>query len=343
MIRLYRVIAHVGILFLVMLGHPASSSMALDNEVTVGYQLSYAPWEVAIQARAFEESTGYRIDWRRFDSGAKVVSAMVLGDVQIALLGSAPIAGAISQGVAMRLFWIIADISESEALIVRNASGITSWQGLIGKTIAVPFFSTSHFSLAVAFERFGIDINNVNIINLQPFSIVSAWQRGDIDAAFIWNPVLALLKESGKVLVTAGELNSSTDKLTFDGLVVQPEFAEMHPEFMAQFVKIIAEADESYRSNPAAWTPDSPMVKTMVDMVGGNSRDVPRALATNRFPSLQEQASCVWLGCGNDGGAARSLRATAEFLLAHGQVDQVPGEFSQFVTSKYVDAALGME
>ncbi len=329
--------------FLFLVSHPVSTSLALDNEVTVGYQLTYAPWEVAIQARAFEESTGYRIHWRRFDSGAKVVSAIVLGDVQIALLGSAPIAAAISQGVAMRLFWISADIVESEALIVHNESGIASSQDLVGKTIAVPFFSTSHFSLVVAFERSGIDINDADIINLQPYSIASAWQRGDIDAAFIWNPVLALLKESGKVLVTAGELHSSTDKPTFDGLVVQPEFAETHPEFMAQFVKIIAEADESYRSNPSAWTPDSPMVKTMVEMVGGNSRDVPAALASNRFPSLQEQVSCVWLGCGNDGGAARSLRATAEFLRTHGQVDQVPADFSQFVTSKHIEAALDME
>jgi taurine transport system substrate-binding protein len=66
-----------------------------DKTVTVGYQLIYNPWNVAIASGEFETATGYYINWRKFDSGSKVLAAMAAGEVQIALVGSSPIAGGI--------------------------------------------------------------------------------------------------------------------------------------------------------------------------------------------------------------------------------------------------------
>ncbi len=63
-----------------------------QKEVTIGYQLIYNPWKVAIADGKFEKATGYKIDWRKFNSGSKVINAMASGDVQIALAGSSPIA-----------------------------------------------------------------------------------------------------------------------------------------------------------------------------------------------------------------------------------------------------------
>lgn len=320
----------------------AAGKDVTDKEVTVGYQLNYSPWEVAIKNGTFERATGYKMSWRRLDSGAKVISAMVLGDVQIALLGSAPIAAAVSRGIDIQLFWIIADISHTEALVARDGAGIVTLQDLKGKNVAVPFFSTSHFHLAFALEQFGIDPGEVNLINLQPYQIASAWRRGDIDAAYVWYPVLAYIKNTGKVLVTSAQL-SALGKSIFDGLVVERKFAETHPDFMVKFVKTMAEADEAYRSNAEAWTLDSPMVQTIVQMVGGDPETVPEVLGLYRFPILEEQASCTWLGCGDDGGAARSLRATAEFLKDQGQIDIVLPDYGRYVTPKYVEAVLDMQ
>ena len=317
-------------------------SLAADKEVTVGYQLAYGPWEVAIENNAFEKVTGYKINWRRLDSGAKAISAMILGDVQIALVGSAPTAAAVSRGIDIQLFWIVADIADSEALVARDGAGIATLQNLKGKNVAAPFFSTSHFHLRFALEQAGIDPGEINLLNLQPYQIATAWQRGDIDAAFVWYPVLAFIKNTGKVLVTSGEL-SALGKATFDGLVVNRVFAENNPDFMAKFIKTIAEADKAYRSNPDAWTPDSPMVQAIVRIVGGNPETVPEVLALYRFPTLEKQASCTWLGCGDGSGAARSLRATAEFLKDQGQIDTVLPDYSRYVTPKYVEAALGMQ
>lgn len=312
---------------------------AQAQEVTVGYQTIYNPWKVAIADGKFEEVTGYDINWQRFDSGAKVINAMASGDVHIALGGSSPIAAGVSRGLPLKLFWIVENINNAEALVVRDGSGIIAPQDLKGKKIGVPFVSTTHFHMLFALEQFGISPDEVELLNLQPNAIAAAWQRGDIDAAFVWDPALGRIKETGKVLLTSGDL-SNWGKATFDGMLVSNDFAENNETFMCQFVKTIAEADEAYRSNPSAFTGNSENAKKIVSLAGGDPKDVPTVLALYDFPTLEEQASATWLGGGSDGGAARALRATAEFLKTEKQIDALLPDYGAVVTDKYVKMAL---
>lgn len=310
--------------------------------VTVGYQLIYNPWKVAIADDAFSEATGWDIEYRQFDSGAKVITAMASGDVQIALAGSSPIAAGVSQGVDMQLVWIVEDIADAEALVVREGSGIDvdDPQTLVGKKLGVPFVSTTHFHTLFALENWGIDPNEVEILNLQPPQIAAAWERGDIDAAFVWDPALGRIKENGEVMITSGEL-SALGKATFDGLVVNKSWAAENGEGLARFIKTIAEADAAYRDNAAAWTPDSEEVQKIVSVVGGNAEDVPGVLELYAFPTMEEQVD-VWLG-GEDPRAAAALRYTAEFLKEQNKIPEVPDDFSQFVTAEYVKMAMEMK
>lgn len=319
----------------------ATAALAADKELTVGYQLIYNPWKVAIADGKFEKATGYKINWRKFDSGAKVIGAMASGKVQIALAGSSPIAAGVSRGVDMQLFWITEDIASAEALVARNGSGIVAPQDLKGKKLAVPFVSTTHFHTLFALEQFGIEPNEVKILNMQPANIGAAWERGDIDAAFIWDPALGRIKKTGRVLITSGLL-SSWGKATFDGMVVQKSFAAKNKDFMAKFVKLIADADAAYRDDPKSWTSDSEMVKKIVRIVGGNAKDVPGVLALYTFPTLSEQASSRWLGGGKDGGAARALKFTSEFLLRQKKIEKLQPDYSAFVNASFVEAAKKM-
>jgi taurine transport system substrate-binding protein len=336
--NLFKSIGCFLVLPLVLMVAGIGTSLAA-KELTVGYQLIYNPWKVAIADGKFEKATGYKISWRKFNSGAKVINAMASGDVHIALAGSSPIAAGVSRGIDMQLFWIVEDIASAEALVVRNGSGITAPQDLKGKKLGVPFVSTTHFHALFALEQFGIDPDDLKILNMQPNAIAAAWLRGDIDAAFVWDPALGRIKETGKVLITSGQL-CQWGKCTFDGMVVSRKFAEANADFMAKFVKVIAEADEAYRSNPSAWTPGSSMVKKIVKMVGGNTKDVPGVLALYGFPNLKEQASSAWLGGGKDGGAARALMFTSQFLKNEKKIPALQPDYGKFVTSKYVEAAM---
>ncbi len=314
---------------------------AVAKEVTIGYQLIYSPWAVPITQGRFEKETGYSIKWVKFDSGAKVSTAMASGDVQIGVMGSSPITATVSRGVDVVLFWILDDIAASEAMVVRDGSGIdpTRPETLKGKKIATPFVSTAHFHTLFALEVWGIDPKTVEVLNMQPNQIAAAWERGDIDAAYVWDPALARIKRNGRVMIDSAAL-AEKGKPTFDGIVVQREWADKNKDFMAKFVKIVAEADEHYRKNKDAWTPDSPEVKALVSLFGGEPTDVPPSLALYRFPTLEEQASKKWLGGGRESGAARTLAATAEFLKAQGRIDTVLPDYSKFVTPAYVEAAM---
>lgn len=94
---------------------------------------------------------------------------------------------------------------------------------------------------------------------------------------------------------------------------------------------------------PKEWTPDSDKVKQIVGLVGGNAEDVPGVLALYDFPTLEQQASCAWLGCGSDGGAARALKFTSEFLEEQDKIETVQDDYSEFVTPQYVEAAMSMQ
>ena len=325
--------------FAVALAGGFSAPAQAAESVTIGYQGICNPWKSKIVAGEFEKQTGYEIEWRKFDSGSASINAMASGDVHISVAGSSPIAAGVSgAGLDVQLFWILEDIAAAEALVVRDGAGIDAPQDLRGKTIGVPFVSTTHFHLLFALEQFGIEPEEVKILNMQPNAIASAWEGGQIDAAFVWDPALGRIKQSGKVLVTSGQL-SAWGKATFDGMIVDRAWAQSNKDFMAKFVKIISDADADYRDNPNSWTPSSDKVQAAVKLAGCNANDVPGILALFGFPTLDEQASSAWLGGGANGGAARALRFTSEFLKSEKKVQTVHRDYSKFVTDEYARAA----
>lgn len=309
------------------------------KEVTIGYQGICNPWKWKIDSGAFEKATGYDIEWRKFDSGGAVMNAMASGDVHVAVAGSSPIAAGVSRGVDVQLFWILEDIAAAEALVVRDGSGIVAPQDIKGKTIGVPFVSTTHFHTLFALEQFGIDAKDVDIRNMQPNAIASAWESGAIDGAFVWDPALGRIKQSGKVLITSGQL-SSWGKATFDGMVVNTKWGRANKTFMTKLVKIIDDANEDYRSDPKSWTPSSAKVKAAEKLSGCNPEDVPGIIALFGLPTMEEQASSAWLGGGKNGGGAKALYFTSDFLKSEKKIDELQPNYGKFVTNEYVKAAM---
>ncbi|AJY65343.1 taurine ABC transporter substrate-binding protein [Burkholderia glumae] len=316
-----------------------SAARAADREVVIAYQDMVVPWRYAQATGEVEKATGYHVTFRKLGSGADVIRALASGSVQLGEAGSSPIAAGLSQGVDIALFWILDDINDAEALVARNGPGVTSVAGLKGRRIGVPFVSTSHFHTLVALQQAGVNPNDVRIVNLRPPEVAAAWARGDIDATYIWDPVLAKVKQSGTVLTTSGRVAKASGKATFDGFVVARGFANAHPEFVTRFVKVLAAADADYRAHPAAWGKGSAQAAAIAQESGANPGDVPASLALYAFPSLAEQASATWLGGGAQAGAARSLAATAAFLKTQGTIQTVLPDYSVGVDPRFVKAA----
>lgn len=313
----------------------SSSAWAQTREVTFAYQDMLVPLRTLIESGELEKTTGYKIQWRQFGGGGDVIRAMASGDVQVGEAGSSPIAAAASQGQDLRLFWILDDIADAEALVARNGSGIQSWKDLKGKKVATPFVSTSHYQLLVGLKLEGVDPKDVQIVNLRPPEVAAAWERGDIDAAFVWDPALARIKSSGKVIATSGSIGRKGHP-TFDGLVVNAQWAAKNELFVVALVQALSRADATYRAQGARWTSETPEVRAIAKWSKADPKDVPAAIALYRFPTPQEQLSPQWLG----GGAAKALANTAAFLKEQGRVQEVKPDYGAFVTGEYVKKAL---
>ncbi len=312
-----------------------SAAFAQAREVTFACQDMLVPWRTIIASGELERATGYKIKWRQFGGGSDVLRAMSAGEVQVGEAGSSPIAAAASQGHDVRLFWILDDIANAEALVVRNGSGIHTWPDLKGRRIATPFLSTSHYQLLAGLKLAHVDPKQVHIVNLRPHEIAAAWSRGDIDGAFVWEPALSRIKADGEVIGTSGDIGVAGYP-TFDGLVVDAKWAAGNRDFLVALVKVVARADEAYRRDVARWTADSAPVKALAKWSKADPKDVPAGIAAYRFPTLQQQVSAEWL----DGGAAKALGDTAQFLRRQGRLREVQPDYGVFVTDEYARTAL---
>jgi taurine transport system substrate-binding protein len=312
---------------------------AQDKTVTIGYQTIVGPFPVAIANGDFEKATGYKINWRQFQSAGDISAAFASGDVPIGVLGSTGIAAATSNGVDVELFWILDNIGKSEQLVARDGSGIKTPQDLVGKKVAVPFVSTSHFHLLVALEKiWHIPPSKVQILNMKPPEIVAAWTRGDIDAAYVWPPALTTILKNGHTIITSQEVGEKSVP-TFDGIIANKKWAAAHNDFMVAFTKVLAKAYADYNANKAQWTATSPQVKAMAKMVGGEPADDADALKLLSYPTAQEQASPEWLGGGKNGKALKALTESADFLKSQHQINKILPDYGAYVTSKYAQEA----
>jgi taurine transport system substrate-binding protein len=309
-------------------------SFAADKTVVIGYQTSVEPSKVAQAAGEYEKATGWKIDWRKFDSGADVIAAIASGDVQIGYVGSSPLAAAASRQVPFQTIFIAGLIGDSEALVVSNKSGITEPKDLVGKKIAVPFVSTTHYSLLAALKHWNVNPKSVEILNLRPPEIAAAWERGDIDGAYVWDPALGKAKESGKVLVSSKEVGA-WGAPTFDAWIARNDFAEKNSDVLKQFVKVTGKAYDDYAKSQGAWNASSQQAKDIARLTGAKAEEIPALLTGYHLPGLTEQASPALLG----GGTAKAIADAAAFLKEQGKVPAVLPDYSAYVTKRFVTEA----
>lgn len=295
--------------------------------VTVAYQTSAEPAKVAQADDSFAKESGASVDWRKFDSGAGVLRALASGDVQIGNIGSSPLAVAAAQKLPIEAFLLASQLGNSEALVVKK--NITTPNDLIGKRIAVPFISTTHYSLLAALKHWGIKPSQVQLVNLQPPAIIAAWQRGDIDGAYVWAPAVNELEKEGKVLTDSAEVGSWGSP-TLDVWVVRKDFAGQHPEIVTAFARSALDAQQAYLSSPDSWLKQPDNLSKLSRLSGVPEAQVPGLVKGNTYLTAQQQVEQLGKPVN------KAIVDTAQFLKAQGRVPQADNDYSSYVTSRFV-------
>lgn len=313
----------------------AGSAHAQTKEVTIAYQDMIVPFRAVQNSGALEKATGYKINWKQFAGGADVIKAMASGQVPLGEAGSSPITAAAAQGIDIQVVWILDDINNAEQLIASKKSGIKTLADLKGKKVATPFVSTTHYQLLFALNKAGVNPKEIQILNLRPPEIAAAWERGDLDATFIWEPVLSRVKANGTVVTSSAEIGKQGAP-TFDGIIANRAWATANKGFVTAYVKALAAADTDYRAAPAKYATHA---TTIAKIVGAKPEDVPGVLADYAYPTAAEQAGDKWLGGGAKGGVAQALANTAKFLMEQKRITEMPADFGKFVNPEFAAAA----
>jgi len=319
---------------LVLCGSMTMAAYAADK-VIIGTFSDPVPVEMAQHDGKLTAATGWDIDWRKFASGTDVIAAMASGDVVLSELGSSPFAIGATQGVDFEAFMLEYVIGKSESLIVRNGAGIHSLNDLKGKRVATPIGSTAHFSLMGVLKHAGIATKDLTIMGMSPDQITAAWQQNAIDAAFIWPPAQTQILKTGKRLIGADKVGE-WGYPTYNIWVVNKKFAAANKDALVAFMKAVDAANLDYLQNKAAWTPDSAQIKSIAAQTGADPKDIPVTLEGYKFLPLAEQLKPAWMG----GGIAKGVKATAVFLKSAGRLDHVADDYSKFINTDYLKAAV---
>jgi len=310
-----------------------------DHTITIAYQTGFSPFVRAVASGEIEKIPGWKVEFRQFNSGAEIFAAVAAGDVQIGDVGSSPFAASVSKGIDVKAVYISGAAGEDEALIARNGSGINNLADLKGKRVAAAPVSTDHFMLLSTLKQEGIKSDEATVLAIPQPEIVAGWQRGDIDAAFVWDPALGKLLESGKVLLTAKQA-ADRGAVTFGALVATGDLVKEHADFVQQFVKIVDKYYRDLETHPENWTATSENVKALSKFTGAKPEDIADRLKVSVYVPAADQASPQWLGGGESSKLAGVLKDTAQFLKEQQKINQVLDSYAAFIDPRFVQSAV---
>lgn len=307
------------------------------KKVVIAYQTGAMPYFVGIANGELAKKTGWDIEFRRFNSGADIFAAIASGDVQIGDVGSSPYAASVSRDLDVKGIYITAGAGDSEALVVRP--DIKSTADLKGKKLSAAPVSTDHYQLLAVLKQAGLTEKDSQVIAMPQPQIVAAWKRGDIDGAFVWDPALSELKKDGHVLITSGEV-SKRGAPVFSALVATGAFAKENPEFLTKYVGLVDQYYADFAKNPSNWGASSENIKLIAGLQGGTPEENSGWLNSTVVVPLREQVTAAWLGDGDNGGVAKTLKDTAGFLKEQKKITAIKDSYAEFVDPQFAKAAL---
>lgn len=271
-----------------------------------------------------------------YPNGAPQVEAGLRGDWDIAFTGELP---AINAGAAWGLQTIgfFGNEPHAHGVYVKTGSGITAdnaAEELKGQPVLFTQGSTDQLFFEGCLDQFGLELSDIEAVNLAPVDLVAAMQSGNGVAASAYPPFAFQLEADGyEQICDTGEL----DVAAYPTMVVRKEFLDEHPDAVARFTEAVFRANALFAADPekalelakgfyeetGVTQSDSDLERTIglyewVDLEGGieifESGDAESSVTAYqemlvRNGTATQATDPVWL---NDG----PMKAAAEFAAA---------------------------
>ncbi|MEM5338333.1 ABC transporter substrate-binding protein [Paraburkholderia azotifigens] len=201
----------------------------------------------------------YEVQWKDFTSGAPITNEMVAGKLDFGTMADFPgsLNGAAFQKAGRKSIFITV-LSGSvdgsgNGIVVPENSPLHSIADLKGKTISVPFASTSHGMLLRAIKAQGWNPDtDVNIITQAPEVAGSALKANKIDAHADFVPFADLFPYRGIARKIYDGAQSHAP--TYHGALVDAAYAQKYPEVVVAYLRAAIEANQLIAQDPEKYS-----------------------------------------------------------------------------------------
>lgn len=291
-------------------------AQAKPDKVMSGIQLVTSTDIVSKQRGWASEMMGVPVEWRSFDSGRSAVLGLGARGVHWTLTGSSPAAFGLSTGVEGEVAWIFHLLGENEALVVQPDSGIETVSQLKGKKVAVPFGTTTHYDMLKALDLAGVAPTELSLIDLEPPEMAAAFERRDIDAAWVWYPALQRLYDAGGVAIMNALDMAKQGFPTADVLTIDPAFGKQYPDTVARYIATL-------HCGVVLGAQDLDAIAGDIGAEFGIDLETARtALVQVERLSAEDQLDSQWMGTSKSKGAfAEALWSQSHFLKEQGIIE----------------------
>lgn len=314
-----------------VLGHAADA----PAEIKVGYVDLVNAQILAKVLKLTETSVGVPVKWIKFGSGGDLNRAVAAGQIDFGGVGNPPATIGITQGLAYQGIFVLDVLGPVESLVAR--ADIKSLKDLKGRTIATPFGTTSHYELIAALAGAGLNPADAKILDMNPPDALAAWIRKDIDAAYIWDPVLAKMQASGGVILMDSGTMAKRGFPTWDVGVVMEAFAKKYPAIVVKYLKAECEAIDY-------WNKDSKKAAALIAKELNLAEDETELEMSGTYMiPCDKQLTADYLGTSaHKGKFADTLIATAKFLKSQNRLPAVKDDavYAGFINPSYLQTAV---
>lgn len=189
---------------------------------------------------------GIRVEHPELTAGPQQTAAMASGAVSFAnCIGGTSVLLAAANGLDIKIIGVYARAPRAFVILVKDPS-IMSVKDLQGKKVAGPKGTILHQLLVSALDREGLGAEDVDFLGMGLMEGITALLRGSVDACLAAGPgVLKAQKEGARILTDGTGL---VDGLTL--MAVRESFLQTHPQVVADFLEVDAQAREFIRTHP---------------------------------------------------------------------------------------------
>jgi len=304
----------------------SSSSGGKKTKVNFGYIGDYNGTSLIAAAndQKLWDKHGLEISTKVFTTGPLQVTALGAGDLDFGYIGPGAIwlpASGKTKIVAMN------SLGNADRVIAQ--AGITTIEGLRGKKVGVPAGTSGDMILTLALEKAGMTNKDIQRVEMDPPTIVSAFGSGAIDGAGIWYPLLNTIKTKKPDLVELAKDTDFSSSFSFPTAFIAADSAVTgKADMVTKVVQVLREAMDYRAANSDA-------VIALVAKMINQPVETVKADAANSQMLDSKQADTYT----TDGTFNKWLTGLGEYFVGAGKLKSNPDPKTYYLGDTFTGAA----